>query len=168
MLFLEQWFLDSQNALFTVLSASFAREPNFFVLLSTKHITLLFSGKRKQVSLIVPPVTWNEVLIVLSKTHCHDFHTFSDQRLKRFLSSLFFKKKHSGFISGQIDFFWQPWQVVPAKRPNSFPLRPDNIIFLCQSYSEKINWKGRKQFWQPFHIRFTRMSGKLSLKIWKM
>ena len=85
-----------------------------------------------------------------------------------FVKSFFQKKKHSGFISGQIDFFWQPWQVVPAKRPNSFPLRPDNIIFLCQSYSEKINWKGRKQFWQPFHIRFTRMSGKLSLKIWKM
>ena len=65
-------------------------------------------------------------------------------------------------------FLWQSWRIIPAKRPKIFPLRPENIIFFWQRYSEKILGKSRKQFRQPCHIRYCRMSRKLSLKIWKM
>ena len=86
------------------------------------------------------------------------------------------KKKKSFFETISLNFciwiirtfLWQSWRIIPAKRPKIFPLRPENIIFFWQRYSEKILGKSRKQFRQPCHIRFSRMSRKLSLKIWKM
>ena len=70
----------------------------FFLFSFQPNMSHIFFRKKKKFSSIVPLDTENDVLIILSKFHCHDLPSFSDQRLKRILSNLFFKKKHSCFI----------------------------------------------------------------------
>ena len=105
------------------------------------------------------------------KTFCHDSKKKFDERLKSAKKNTkrFFEKTSLNFCIWIIKtFLWQSWRIVPAKRPKLFHLRPENIIFFWQRYSEKLLGKSRKQFRQPCHIRFSRMPRKLSLNIWKM
>ena len=112
--------------------------------------------------------TANPLLMKIPK----NFETISNKfrwTSEKKITKRFFEKNCLIFCIWTIrTFLWQSWQMVPAKRPNYFPLRPENIIFFRQSYSEKFLGKSKKQFQQPCHIRFTRMSGKQPLKIWKM
>ena len=94
------------------------------------------------------------------ETFCHDSKKslMNVWSLQRKIRSVFSEKTSLNFCIWIIrTFLWQSWRIVPAKRPKLFHLRPENIIFIWQRYSEKILGKSRKQFGQPCHFRFSRM-----------
>ena len=114
--------------------------------------------RKKKFSSIVPLDTENDVLIILSKFHCHDLPSFSDQRLKRILSNLFFKKKM--FYPSK--FFRQFLKCYRSLYRNKDPL----YFFLCDTH-EVFFRKPKKQFPQPYLHSHVQKSWQLSLQFQK-
>ena len=73
---------------------------------------------------------------------CQDFKQFLMNVWKENYKALFWKKTIRTFL-------WQSWQKVPAKRPKSFPLRPENIIFSDKDIQKKSLEKVESNFENP-------------------
>ena len=131
----------------------------FFLFSFQPNMSHIFFRKKKKFSSIVPLDTENDVLIILSKFHCHDLPSFSDQRLKRIWSNLFFKKTLMFYPS---KFFRQFLKCYRSLHRNKDPL----YFFLCDTH-EVFFRKPKKQFPQPYLHSHVQKSWQLSLQFQK-
>ena len=155
------------------------RKTQIFIFLSVKNSQKFPLNFQKAVSTFISALLWPKVLrtsAAVSKTtvrkffsrkkaYFHIFWNVSLDTAKALLTNIsksFAKISNNFWWTSEKKitkrcfekktirtFLWQSWQKVPAKRPKSFPLRPENIIFSDKDIQKSSIEKVENSFEKP-------------------